>query len=84
MLKKMQAPTVSREEFVSQNQKLLSEIVSMAEEFIFDLKEIVNRTIDVLTVQERYKKWILDVRSKYILLSDMDSQMRSWVWQAGY
>lgn len=73
MLKKMQAPTVSREEFVSQNQKLLSEIVSMAEEFIFDLKEIVNRTIDVSTVQERYKKWILEVRSKYILLSDMDS-----------
>lgn len=73
MLKKMQTPTVSREEFISDNQKLLAEIISMAEAFIFDLREIVNRTTDVQTVQKKYKRWITDVRAKYLLLSDMDS-----------
>lgn len=73
MLKKMQTPTVTRDEFILSNQKLLAEIVSMAEQFIFDLHEIVNRTTDIPTVQKKYRRWIVAVREKYILLSDMDA-----------
>lgn len=72
MLKKMQAPTVSREEFIAQNKQLLAEVVSMAERFVRDLQEIANRTISVAEVQEKYKEWIQTVRRTYILLSDMD------------
>ena len=73
MLKIMQTPTVTRDEFILSNQKMLAEIVSMAEQFIFDLHEIVNRTIDIPTIQKKYRRWIVAVREKYILLSDMDA-----------
>lgn len=73
MLKKMQEPTISREEFVQQNKMFLSEIVNMAELFICDLREIPNKTLAVADVQNKYQEWSLKVRRKYIALSEMDS-----------
>lgn len=69
----MQEPSISRSDFITYNQHLLSEIVSMAEEFIFDLREVANRTMDVTEIRVKYKDWIVAVQEKYILLSEADS-----------
>ncbi len=72
MLKKLQTPSMSRDVFIAENKKLLAEIVSMAESFIFDLQSVVNGTGDKKDIQSRYKDWILEVRRKYILLTDLE------------
>ncbi len=73
MLKKMQVPSVSREKFILDNKRLLVEIISMAERFIFDLKELTNKTTSITKIQEEYKTWIMEVRKRYLFLSELDS-----------
>lgn len=73
LVKKLHTPTISREEFITENRKLLAEIVSMAEHFIGELRETVNKTVGIEEIQKKYQKWIQDVRKKYILLSEIDS-----------
>ncbi|MCF0133426.1 MAG: caspase family protein [Blautia sp.] len=72
MLKKLQEPTMSREEFIDVNKKLLTSIVSMAEQFIVDLQEVGNKTISIETMQERYSDWIIRVKKRYLRLTDGD------------
>ena len=73
MLKKMQVPSVSRENFILDNKRLLVEIISMAEQFIFDLKELTNKTTSITKIREEYKPWIIEVRKKYLFFSELDS-----------
>lgn len=72
VLKKMQESTMSREEFVRRNQELLSEIVSLAEQFIVDMQEVANQTVTIDKIKEVYQNWITSVKKKYISLSDGD------------
>lgn len=72
MVKKLQVPVMSREEFIEENKKWLSSFVSMAEEFIVDLQEVYNKTISIEEMQNRYGDWIRGVRKRYIQMSDGD------------
>lgn len=72
MLKKMQEPTQTREEFVEWNKELLSVVVNLAERFIVDLQEVANKTVSMESVQEKYRDWIITVRRNYIRLTDGD------------
>ena len=72
MLKKMQQPTQTREEFIIENKRLLASIASLAEQFITDLQEVRNKTLPIELMQERYGAWIEQVRKKYLILSEGD------------
>lgn len=72
MLKKMQEPAQTREEFIEENKKLLAVIVTLAEKFVNDLLEVANNLLTIEDIQERYGAWIVKVRRKFIELSDGD------------
>lgn len=72
LLKRIQAPTKTREEFVRDVRKLLALIVSNAESFVYDLQEVKNRTRTIAEMRALYSDWIGRVKSLYIKLSDED------------
>lgn len=72
ILKNMQQPTKTREEFVNSYKGLLTTIVDLAEQFIVDLQEVMNRTISPERMQESYGNWISKVKKTYLRLSEED------------
>lgn len=72
MLRKMQEPTKSREDYIANNRRLLALIVSLAERFVYDLQEVFNHTQTKDALQEKYGPWIREVRKRYMELSDED------------
>lgn len=72
LLKRIQEPTKTREEFVRDVKKLLALIVSNAESFVYDLQEVKNRTRTIAEMRALYYSWIGRVKSLYIKLSDED------------
>lgn len=72
MLKKMQTQTISRKEYIKENQKLLAAIVSRAECFIQDLQEVDNQTLSMKDLKKIYQPWIQEVQSLYLKVSDLD------------
>ena len=72
LLKRIQEPTKTREEFVRDVKKLLALIVSNAESFVYDLQEVKNRTRTMAEMRALYYSWIGRVKSLYIKLSDED------------
>ena len=72
MLKKLQEPTMTRDEYIERHRKLLALIVSLAEQFVQDLQEVRNRTTDLQTMRKKYGYWIETVNRSYIALSDGD------------
>lgn len=72
MLKKMQEPTQTRKSFIEANQKLLAMIVTLAEAFVTDLQEAANQILTLSELQKRYGTWAIQVKKKYIELSEGD------------
>ena len=72
MIKEMQKSTISRTDYIKENKKLLSTIVSLAENFIYDLQEVINKTANINDFQSHYKDWINEVKKRYIQLSEID------------
>lgn len=72
MLRKLQEPTADREKVIEENQALLATVVSLAEQFVSDMQEVVNGVIPASDIPGRYDDWILDVKEQYIRLSDGD------------
>lgn len=72
LLKQIQAPMKTREEYVRDVKKLLALIVSNAESFVYDLQEVKNRTRTMAEMRALYEPWIGRVKSLYIKLSDED------------
>jgi hypothetical protein len=72
LLRKMQEPTHSRDEFIASNRRTMAIIVNLAEKFIVDLQEVVNQTISIEEMQEKYGDWIGKVRRNYFRLTDGD------------
>ncbi len=72
LLKRIQAPTKTREEYVRDVKKLLALIVSASESFVYDLQEVKNRTRTMAEMREQYGPWIRRVKDLYIKLSDED------------
>lgn len=72
MLKKMQEPTVSKDEYIIQNKEFLSLFVNMASQFIKDLQAVANKEKSLNTLREEYTDWINNVRQRYIKLSELD------------
>lgn len=86
MLKKMQRPTLSDEDYILVNRKLLAAIVSKAEYFIADLQEVSNHTLSIKEMQRRYSSWIQEVKRLYLNLSDFDvppKHLRQWADEIG-
>ena len=71
-MQRMQKPTKTRKEFIEDNRKLLALIVTLAERFVYDLQEVANRTGTIESMRERYGGWNVDVRRRYIRLTDED------------
>ena len=81
VLKRMQAPTKTREEFVRDVRKLLALIVSNAESFVYDLQEVKNRTRTMADMRTMYRPWIGRVKSLYIKMSEEDvapNELHNW------
>lgn len=72
VIKELQEPTQTREEFIEDNRAMLSVIVTLAEKFVVDLQEVKNKTLSIETMQEKYGDWIRKIRKQYIRLSDGD------------
>lgn len=72
VIKSMQQPTKTREEFIDNYKGLLVTIVDLAEQFVVDLQEVMNRTISLERMQERYGRWITSVKKTYLRLSEED------------
>lgn len=72
MVKKLQEPTMSRQEFIEANKRLLVSIVSLAEKFIVDMQEVANQTISMENMQAKYSSWIKEVETQYLRLTDLD------------
>ena len=72
MIKRIQEPTMTRNEFIETNKKLFVSIVSLAEKFIVDMQEVANRTISIEAMQEKYGDWIKEVQIDYLRLTDLD------------
>lgn len=72
LIKKIQEPTMTRGEFVEENKKMLASIVSLAEKFIVDMQEVMNRTISIEDMQKKYGNWIKEVRIQFLKLTDGD------------
>ena len=81
LLKNMQEPTKTREEFIHSHKDLLVTIVDLAEQFIVDLQEVMNRTISLNRMQESYGTWIARVKKTFLRLSEEDtapSDLHDW------
>lgn len=81
ILKEMQRPVKTREQFVEDNKRLLALIVSLAEQFIYDLQEVYNHTFTMEMLFDKYSRWTQDVKDKYIDLSDVDiapDDLKEW------
>ncbi len=81
LLKRIQAPTKTREEFIRDVKKLLALIVSNAESFVYDLQEVKNRTLTMSEMRALYAPWVGRVKSLYIELSDEDiapNDLQDW------
>ena len=72
MLRKMQEPTVTRKEYILQNKKFLSVFINMAGRFVVDMQSVANKEMSLYELQDRYTEWIVDVRNRYINLSELD------------
>lgn len=72
MIKRIQKPTVTRDEFIEMNKKLLVSIVSLAEKFIVDMQEVANQIISIEEMQSKYRNWIREARIQYLKLTDLD------------
>lgn len=72
LVKRIQQRTQTREEFIEDNRRLLTTIVNMGERFVADLQEVKNKIITIEDLQEKYGDWIINVRRKYIQLTDGD------------
>jgi hypothetical protein len=73
ILKDMQRSTRSRESLIAEHKKLLSLIVTQAEQFAYDLQEVRNRTITFKQMREAYGDWAGSVKGLYLRLSDEDA-----------
>lgn len=72
MVKKIQEPTVTRDEFIEMNKKMLVSVVSLAEQFIIDMQEVANQMISMEEMQSKYGKWIKEVQVQYLKLTELD------------
>lgn len=72
MLKQMQKPGQNRDVFVQENRKLLASLVTLAEQFIVDMQEVLNKTITIEEMQIKYGSWIRTVEEQYLQLSELD------------
>lgn len=64
MLRKLQTPSLTKEEFLTQNKEFLAAFVSMAERFIYDLREVHNLVLQIEKLREDYMEWIRSVQKK--------------------
>ena len=71
MMKEAFRTEVTEEEFTAQTGRLLTLIVTLAEQFIYDLREAENGTETFTGLQERYSGWITEVRKGYLGLSEI-------------
>ncbi len=72
MLREMQKPTKTRENYIDELKNLRSIIISLAEKFAFDLQEIANKTVTIDEIQNQYGEWVRLVEKSYILLTEED------------
>lgn len=70
-VRKLQQSDISREEFEYRMQGLLTKIVSMAEKYISDIREIDNQTKTISVVRSSYVHWIREVYEEYYKMTEM-------------
>lgn len=73
LIRKMNQPNTSPEEYLKSLNITISDIVNMGEMFVRDITEVYNRTMDIETFRNAYSSWIKKVKKDYIEISDMSS-----------
>ncbi len=81
LIRKIQSIEMTEKEYIKKAKELISEIVSMGEEFSVELEEICNGTISPEKTIERYAEWIREVKERYLVLTDVDmppAKLQKW------
>lgn len=73
LVRKMNQPDTSPEEYLKSLNTALSDIINMGELFVRDITEVYNKTMDMENFRCAYSTWINKVKKDYIELSDMSS-----------
>lgn len=72
ILKQMQHPTKDRKDFIDSYKSFLALIVTLSEQFIIDMQEVVNQEIPFEVMKEKYGSWIAEVKKTFYQLSEED------------
>lgn len=70
-VRRLQKSDLTREEFKNRVQKLLTKTVSMAEQYIADIREIDNRTKNILDIRKTYAGWIKEIYEEYYKITEL-------------
>lgn len=70
-VRSLQKSDITREEFKLRVQKLLVKTVSMAEQYIADIREIDNRAQTISGIRKTYAGWIREVYEEYYKMTEL-------------
>jgi len=73
LVRKLNQPEVSCEEYKAELNKAVSDIINMGEIFVRDITEVYNKTMDISAFRNAYVTWVKKIKKDYIKLSDMSS-----------
>lgn len=81
LIRKIQSAEMTEQEYIKNAKELISEIVSLGEQFCTDLEEVCNKTISLQNVSDTYGEWVKKVTEKYLIVTDCDIppiQLQKW------
>lgn len=82
LVKKLQANTIPRAEYIKECKDFLKLFIDMAEDFLIDFQEVINKTFTYEKLQLKYGAWINSAKREFVLLSDMEvapDDLHDWV-----
>ncbi len=80
-VRRLQQVDTTKEEFLQQTKRVLSKIISMAEKYITDIREIDNQTKTISEIQRTYNDWIREVYEEYYKMTEMSmapDELHDW------
>ena len=70
LIRKIQSAEMTEQEYIKNAKELISEIVSLGEQFCTDLEEVCNKVVSLQEISDGYREWINRVTEKYLTLTD--------------
>lgn len=70
-VRELQKSKINREDFEECVRKLLSKTISMAEQYISEIREVDNQTKNIFEIRKRYDVWIREVYEEYYKMTEL-------------